>query len=1087
MSGPLFKPFRALGYITEDVPFAVQRRGKETYAVVSVGRTWQIYNTSKLTLVMVGPQLPRAVVALATKGDLTFAATGAAIHEAKRMHATGVYAGHRAAVLQMLVLGDNLLSLGKDRQLLVWKIGQYDAPEAVIDLGADFEPSCMAHPDTYINKVVIGGTDGSLQMWNFKTQQLVHSFKSWGSPVRCLAASPALDVMAVGLADGRAILHNLRYDEQVMVLHNAAAAGTGAARFLQGTAAANAAAASSAAVTCLSFRTGQGLPLLAVGGSAGLIALWNLEGRCLHHVIRDAHDRPLLGLHFFAGEPLLMSSAGDNSIKQWVLDGTDAVPRLLKFRSGHSAPPAVVRHYAEGLRLLSAGADRSFRLFSTIQDQQSRELSQKHTAARAKKLKVSAEELKLPRVTQMAACETRERDWANVVTCHAGDPAAYTWRLAHFTLGEHVLLPPPEEQQAPGQQLQTAAAATAVAVSCCGNFALVGNDAGRVDRYNLQSGIHRGSYWRKQADGALLPAHESTVVGLGSDSCNKLLVTVGSDAALRTWDFRKQSLAGELLLGAAATHLALHTGSDLAAVGCVDRVVRLVDIEACRVVRRFSGHSDRLTDVAISADCRWLLTAGMDCTLRVWDIPASQCLQVMHMGTPVTSLTLSGSQDLLATAHVNKRGVFLWSSQLMFGDPAAVATYSEDAIPVHLPTIAAANAGKQQQGGKKQQQQRQQDKVRVASARAGKQQQKGGDDGSSSEEDGQQSEQEDEQEATQMLQGREVRLLVDGGVFSDAEEESSSDYYHSDGSSSSSDSEADAAGDSSSDEPGNSGSEDELQQQKQRKKKRSRARRAAEAAAAAAAAVAAAAYRQTDSSGAPAPLGPNLATLSLLPRSQWENLLHLDTIKARSKPLAPPKKPEAAPFFLPTVPGLSRNPVFAAADGAEVEGAEEGEAGPGSRVLRSRGDSVSAAAAPSAFVALLRSSSAAGDFASFISHIRGLSPAALDLELRATLVLEGDESAAADESAEEENEDVKDVGLLLEALQGELDAARNFEMVQALLARVLVIHGDTLMRHASLLSAVQRLQRRLRGTWLRLDELLQNVRCMVDFIGNAQQ
>jgi hypothetical protein len=42
---------------------------------------------------------------------------------------TGVYAGHRVAVLQMLVLGDNLLSLGKDKQLLVWKIGQYGAPE----------------------------------------------------------------------------------------------------------------------------------------------------------------------------------------------------------------------------------------------------------------------------------------------------------------------------------------------------------------------------------------------------------------------------------------------------------------------------------------------------------------------------------------------------------------------------------------------------------------------------------------------------------------------------------------------------------------------------------------------------------------------------------------------------------------------------------------------------------------------------------------------------------------------------------------------------------------------------------------------
>lgn len=46
----------------------------------------QVYNTAKLTLVMVGPQLARSVCALAVKGDLTFAATGALIEECKRMH-----------------------------------------------------------------------------------------------------------------------------------------------------------------------------------------------------------------------------------------------------------------------------------------------------------------------------------------------------------------------------------------------------------------------------------------------------------------------------------------------------------------------------------------------------------------------------------------------------------------------------------------------------------------------------------------------------------------------------------------------------------------------------------------------------------------------------------------------------------------------------------------------------------------------------------------------------------------------------------------------------------------------------------------
>lgn len=38
----LFVPFRALGYITDDVPFAVQRRGKETFVTVSVGKSWQV-------------------------------------------------------------------------------------------------------------------------------------------------------------------------------------------------------------------------------------------------------------------------------------------------------------------------------------------------------------------------------------------------------------------------------------------------------------------------------------------------------------------------------------------------------------------------------------------------------------------------------------------------------------------------------------------------------------------------------------------------------------------------------------------------------------------------------------------------------------------------------------------------------------------------------------------------------------------------------------------------------------------------------------------------------------------------------------
>ena len=53
---------------------------------------------------------------------------------------------------------------------------------------------------------------------------------------------------------------------------------------------------------------GAGVPLMAAGGGAGVVTVWDLEARKLHTIIRDAHDAPVTRLHFFPGEPRLMSA-----------------------------------------------------------------------------------------------------------------------------------------------------------------------------------------------------------------------------------------------------------------------------------------------------------------------------------------------------------------------------------------------------------------------------------------------------------------------------------------------------------------------------------------------------------------------------------------------------------------------------------------------------------------------------------------------------------------------------------------------------------------------------------------------------------
>ncbi|KAI5557727.1 hypothetical protein BDE02_18G122900 [Populus trichocarpa] len=436
----IFEPFRAIGYITSGVPFSVQRLGTEAFVTVSVGKAFQVYNCAKLTLVLASPQLPQKIRALASYRDFTFVAFGTHIAVFKRAHQVARWSGHSGKVNSLMVFGDHVISVDVEGHLFIWGfkgVAGDIVPVGHIMLGEKCTPTCVMHSDTYLNKVLIGSQEGGLQLWNVSTKKMLHEFKGWGSSVSSCVSSPALDVVAVGCADGKIHVHNIRYDEEVVTFSHS----------------------TRGAVTALSFST-DGQPLLASGGSSGVISIWNLEKRKLQSVVREAHDSSIISLHFLADEPVLMSSSADNSIKMWVFDTTDGDPRLLRFRSGHSAPPLCIRFYANGRHILSAGQDRAFRLFSVIQDQQSRELSQHHVSKRAKKLRVKEEELKLKPVIAFDCAEIRERDWCNVVTCHIDTAQAYVWTLQNFVIGEHILRPCPEKPTP----------VKACTISACGNY-----------------------------------------------------------------------------------------------------------------------------------------------------------------------------------------------------------------------------------------------------------------------------------------------------------------------------------------------------------------------------------------------------------------------------------------------------------------------------------------------------------------------------------------------------------------------------------------------------------------------------------------
>jgi U3 small nucleolar RNA-associated protein 21 len=130
----------------------------------------------------------------------------------------------------------------------------------------------------------------------------------------------------------------------------------------------------------------------------------------------------------------------------------------LKHRSGHHAPPHLIRYYGEdGKQLLTASRDRSLRYTSVVRDSRSYELSQGTVHHRtysltplkpylhlvlgsleqkATSLAIPISHLKLPAITSLSYSSTRSKDWEDILTSHTGETFARTWTVRDKKLGK---------------------------------------------------------------------------------------------------------------------------------------------------------------------------------------------------------------------------------------------------------------------------------------------------------------------------------------------------------------------------------------------------------------------------------------------------------------------------------------------------------------------------------------------------------------------------------------------------------------------------------------------------------------------------
>lgn len=634
----------------------------------------------------------------------TFVVIGKTIGVFHHLRPFTAWCEHDADITAMFVFGNLLITVDADHTLLAWELPESfkDLPSekgviiSCVVLPPDFSVSSMAHPQSYVNKILLGGHDGRCILLNVRTKKIVHVFESFPSAVTVLTPSPIIDIVAVGTADGTVHLHNFRLNKTIFTVRMKTAMKEPGDDIKSDS-------NWDLSVRAISFRS-DGVETMVTADAMGNLFVWDLNDRRLCSEVRSVHPNGVAFAEFLPSEPLIITTGRmDNAVKIHIFDDDSDQIRLLRSREGHYLPPTTVKfHGLDGFSLISAGLDRELRSVCVVREARNRQFSQTisdkrgRTAKKTDRRRHCAEigdtrtDLKhfLPPVTGMACRTVRERDsqFGSIVTIHEGLRAAFTWKMENGASHKHVLVPPDRpghlelsfkrEILKPRKRMKSnphdlafkSLSVSCVALTPCGNFAFIGLTDGRIHSFNLQSGLHQAAFEdynlnnEEKDHDSWGRAHNSAVKSVCMDGCGDTLASVGYiDRKVKFWKVHLRTLEGnELIVPQNVSRLTWCETSDLLAMCGEDFSILVYDVPTRALAREFRGHQGPVVDLCLDKWGRNIVTASADGTIRTWDILSGCAVDVLKCSEIPTSISLCPQGEFMASTHINCLSIRLW-------------------------------------------------------------------------------------------------------------------------------------------------------------------------------------------------------------------------------------------------------------------------------------------------------------------------------------------------------------------------------------------------------------------------------------------